>query len=519
MEPYREFELNPESRARSARVRANQRSAAQAGYGWLAYVLAGVLLAFAFGSACQLHSTPRQATSSQAASSHTASSQASSQASSPSPEPAPNTALVTHVPACPVVVDSCSGASDSECLEPVVIPGSAASPIVYRYRDLRQWDDDGKLPLPHFLLKHVKDLRRAYWRAEPGSSVERRCLEQLRAQLAYLVGTLKARGPALVWENMHGYAQAMEQSEWAHGFASVASILGRKGHLDEAQRLFGVASRLARSLDLPAGPRSGGVRASGSTCTNSANESVECFWFHSRGLGIIAPPGPPVFVLNTQLHAIFDSLLLYETLEHNEAVLVHSASEANLERKRAIERAVGGLSQLAFAPAGQKSVDGAPRPNFESFLDRDEDLCAHGRLVQNVWAHYAIDAQTGQTADISRRGVCHYHAHVLQKLADIGLWLQNQDRKEFANTPAGRRLTLALERLLVGNTVLASSPTALTMFESAIEPAVLRARGCPQTSLVPEVLTSEAFYLRWLRKLAETPSTCGRSVLTPPPCH
>lgn len=469
------------------------------GYGWPAYVLSGVLLALVMGSACQIHSRPGRA------------------ASSPPPEPAPNAAVATHVPACPVMVDSCSGASDSECLEPVVAPGSAANPVVYRYRDLRQWDDGGKLPLPHFLLAHVKGLRRAYWRAEPGSSLEHACLEQLRAQMAYLVDTLTARGPALVWENMHGYAQAMEQSEWAHGFASVASIVGRKGHLDEARRLFGVARRLARSLDLPSGVRSGGVRASGSTCTDSMSESVECFWFHSRGLGIIAPPGPPVFVLNTHLHAIFDSLLLYETIEQNATVLMDSATEANLERERALERAVGGLYQLAFAPTGRTSVDGAPRPSFESFINRGDDLCAHGRVVQNVWAHYAIDAQTGRIADISRRGVCHYHAHALQKLADIGLWLQSHDRNEFMNTPIGRRLALALERLLVGDTALASSPTALAMFESAIEPAVLRARGCPQTSLVPEVLPSEAFFLGWLRKLAGTPSTCECTAPRPSP--
>src|SRR5687768_13439010 len=99
-------------------------------YRWPAYVLSGVLLAFVFGSACQLHSRPGQAPS------------------SPPPEPAPNAAVATHDPTCPVMVDSCNGATDSECLEPVVVPGSAANPVVYRYRDLRQWDDGGKLPLP-----------------------------------------------------------------------------------------------------------------------------------------------------------------------------------------------------------------------------------------------------------------------------------------------------------------------------------------------------------------------------------
>ncbi|UJR86885.1 hypothetical protein [Sandaracinus amylolyticus] len=355
----------------------------------------------------------------------------------------------------------CGDEHANGCLEPTDAPGGA---LAFRYRDRAQWSDEGRSPLPHFLVQPMRSLRNAYSAAAPGSEDERVCERALAIEIEYLRSTLVQRGDAMVWENEDGLAQAMEQAEWAHVIASIAAAHAARQRHDEARTLTVLALALAAALDVPAAPRSGGVRSEERFCDDGTGTMHSCFWLHSRGVGLRTEGDAPRWVLNQHLHAVMDSLLLYETL----ARLVPADDP---RRTRARERALGGL--LVLLPQAEVTPD-APRPlpTLEDFRD------PHG---EHDWAHYEFDPALGRARGISIARTCHYHAHVLQLVANIARWADAHGDE------------LALQHPL--ETMLRREGIVHALWESEQSASARHERGCPQPPLDPAAIRDSAFYL------------------------
>ncbi|HJL19079.1 MAG TPA: hypothetical protein RMH99_25675 [Sandaracinaceae bacterium LLY-WYZ-13_1] len=383
-------------------------------------------------------------------------------------------------PTCRVGEHPCPDASADDCLEPVRVQSDdgAAAHTVYRWRDRDQWTDGGVLPLPHFLLSYVRSLRDEYGSAARGNERERTCRTQLEAQLEYLRDAAVERQGALVWENEDGLAQAMEQAEYAHLWASVAVTLLRHGEPEAARRHVHTALRFAAALDRSVGLHSGGVRSETTSCGDVAPART-CAWFHSRGLGIRTEGDEPRTVLNQHLHAVRDMLNLHRTLARAPELLPADEREAIL--RRILDRAAAGLAQLAFSDGWQP---GAPRPpNAAQLMERFEEPAG-----TFYWATYEFDLESGRPRNISLQRTCHYHRHSLELLSHVQRWLADPPPR--VDEDARRALRYPLERLLEGAGEPVGAPGSRHAFHqfflSDTDPVLRRARGCRQPPLATD---------------------------------
>ena len=96
----------------------------------------------------------------------------------------------------------------------------------------------------------------------------------------------------------------------AHLFASCAKVFDSYGDRKSAKGFMDYALSFFRSFNLPKGVRTGGVTSFGGYAGAKKARFRQCYWFHSRGLGIVDAPGVRT-VLNQHLHSIRDLLLLY----------------------------------------------------------------------------------------------------------------------------------------------------------------------------------------------------------------
>ena len=74
---------------------------------------------------------------------------------------------------------------------------------------------------PHFLLQYFRGLRNSFGRDEI-------TLKHLEDRISQLLKPAVFRGNPLVWENKHGYAQAMEQGGYAAYFIGLGNLLETK---------------------------------------------------------------------------------------------------------------------------------------------------------------------------------------------------------------------------------------------------------------------------------------------------
>lgn len=277
---------------------------------------------------------------------------------------------------CGVRGPYCVGNGSTRCL--------ASSGNGLQWVDRALWP--GARPNPHFLLPHLRRIRNAAER-------DTRCARLLDETLGSLAETLRSRRGALVWENVEGRAQCMEQSEMATLFATSAEVLDRGNRTSAARRARRVALGLREALSLPAHPRSGG-------CSSALDEDgcVGCRWYHSRGLGILERQSGPPWVLNQHLHAIDESLQFASAWRRQ----VNDAGDREIEVHRSLELARAGLRAL------QHEHVGVHRWLYRPF-----------QTSEHVWVFYALDPITLDGRNISRPRTCHYSDHVLKKVDDI----------------------------------------------------------------------------------------------------
>ena len=313
-----------------------------------------------------------------------------------------------------------------------------------------QWRSRGAAPgllLPHFLLEYMKLLRNAY------GSFPETYRTQLFNQIDFLVSerapaadaeALRAvdRNGALVWENNQGVAQGMEQAEYAAYFGTVAAIYRAQGDVELARLTMTYALRFARSLDMQSGKHTGGVRSLDAYCGAKRVRFRLGHWFHSRGRGITEIEPVPRTVLNQHLHVVRDTLSLYLSVDQNKALVDAQFGTADEVLERLIDRAIGGLYQLAFS-AGNTSVQRSRPPNLSQFMQ-----FVPGDMPY-YWAFYQFDLTTGQPSNITKANTCHYHMHSLQLLADIRKALSAKS-EVFRSTEQGWRLYEAVDRLFAG---------------------------------------------------------------------
>lgn len=387
---------------------------------------------------------------------------------------APSESLAIAAATCGITDVLCAAGTDDRCLAAAAAPGGG---LAFRYRHRDQWDDGGRQPLPHFVLNAARALRRAYVRAARGSSVERECGALLDSEVRYLRASLIDRDGALVWENEDGLAQAMEQAEWAHFFASLANAFEEKDRADEAASLRALALAMASALDRPIARGSGGVRSAARTCADPEGGPGPCVWFSSRGLGVPTEGSEPHWVLNQHLHAVLDSMHLYETLPA-------SFEEA---RRAALERAAAGVRALAFG--GWTSSDPQSPPSLEQLANHREappDVVEGGRYV---WAHYEFDPSVGRATDISHERTCHYHAHTLQMIANIARWIEAPSHSEALSTTPGRGIVSAVSVLVAPGSIVHG------WWRSESSASVRRHHGCPQPPLDPASIRDASYFV------------------------
>jgi hypothetical protein len=320
------------------------------------------------------------------------------------------------------------------CLAPA--ERASAPPIYFWKNGAENWKTfDGQTVQhyqPHFLLTYLRHLRDVYTACGPSSQDV--ALAQTEAVITQ-ARTTSAPGetPVLAWENRYGYAQGMEQAEMSAYAASLAAAYQKHGERDKAMHLMRLSLQMLESLSKPVGIHSGGVRSVvAEPCGNDTVRIPSCFWFHSRGLSIdTANEEHVATVLNQHLHVIYDVLLLYKTI-HDGGVPIPPEYGTRAKLLTRLESyAAGGLGQLAFARGNSLSFPDAP-PNMAQFLNRQQSGAQHYYLA---FYRFDIDAHRGK--NIRWKSVCHYHTHVLAKLAHIKTLLDKHP-EVFRSTPSGQ---------------------------------------------------------------------------------
>ncbi len=413
-----------------------------------------------------------------------------------------------------VAAASCTGTAADDCLEPTsyVATRSDGRRVnvsgVYRWRLAGdRWADPGSTVvkprvLVHFMTEYLKKLRNAY----------EECPElygKVYDQVDFIVSDGVRRNGALVWENAHGVAQAMEQGDMASLFAGLAGRHYDHGHVVEARGTLRYALEAARAFFLPVGVRSGGVRSVDETwCAAKTARLRPCFWFHSRGRGVHEFTGAATkqTILNQHLHGVRDTLNLSVSLRGAAAyfptdVPLPPGHRAWSDWSDALEdRAIGGLYVLAFSN-GHKAVAPNRPPNLAQLMKR------RGSGSGYFTAAYGFNLDTGLAYDISRDMTCHYQSHSLSLLAtlrqtSIGYLVAEQ------LTEQGWRIDEALNRLLESGTDFVGNPAsthALLQFYWSSFPGYFQTQwGCPADARLKrgacEILAAD---------FGLDPATCG----------
>jgi hypothetical protein len=388
----------------------------------------------------------------------------------------------------------CTSSTSNECLEETAYLATRSDGRRVKVEGVYQWRDRDAAPgllLPHFLLDYMKLLRNAY---DAFPDLYR---TQLFNQIDFLVSerdsgaggeALRAvdRNGALVWENNQGVAQGMEQAEYAAYFATVAAVYGARGDLELARGTMTYALRFARSFDMQAGEHTGGVRSQEAYCGAMRARIRLGYWFHARGRGIV--DGEPVArtVLNQHLIVVRSILSLYFHVDENRTLVDEQFGSADDVLERLLDRAIGGLYQLAFS-VGNTSVQRSRPPNIRQFM----------RLVPGArphyWAYYQFHMETGEPANISAEKTCHYHMVSLAAIAHIRQILF-ENTSTFQAADQGWRLYEAIDHLFEGAGEPVGQPGSTSAVYQWYKSAVLHnTDDCGSTSeaLSPDV---KAYY-------------------------
>lgn len=326
--------------------------------------------------------------------------------------------------------------------------------------------------LPHLLLPFMRKLRDAYGESPDVYG------EQLYNQIDYLVANAVGRNGALVWENRDFYAQAMEQVEYAHFFASAAQAYALKGDRRTARGLMRHALMFSRSLDMPYGPQTGGVRSQFTYCGAKRARFHPCYWFHSRGVGIAHSDQHSV--LNQHLHAVRDILNLYFVLQHNPDLMPDGFGGLTRALERLETHAIAGLYQLIFANGAIKAQPrrGASIDQFRWYR-HNVTVASGSNPISYTWAHYAYDIAGRRPVDIAHGSVCHYHTHSLTLIASIATTLEER-RALHVETAEGWRLYEAMDALLTPVAPRGGPGAAYEFYRAEDSPAIkIRRQGCP----------------------------------------
>ena len=284
---------------------------------------------------------------------------------------------------------------------------------------------------PHFLLQYFRGLRNSYGRDEI-------TLKYLENRISQLLKPSVYRGDSLVWENKHGYAQAMEQGGYAAYFIGLGNLLETKKKHHRADYYYELGLSMFNAFGVEAGVRTGGVSLPPVKCGSKRTKFEDCRWFTSRGLSINYNGAG--IVLNQHLHSI-NSLL-------SVAVALDIADRDNT---KAMQKVMEGLYQLAFAT---NSV------NATTFMSKKLKGVKSGNAIPYYTAYYEILG--GKGTDIAYRNTCHYQTFSVQTLSTISRVVNRYDRY-INNYPKLWKIHQAINHLVKGS----NEPTGMEGSTSA----------------------------------------------------
>lgn len=311
----------------------------------------------------------------------------------------------------------CSNTKDTLCLKETsykATRGDGRRVTVNAVYERVGEDPNDEFFKPHFLMEYLRKLRDAY----AYSTVYG---DQLYNQIDFMVSRAVHRNGALVWENYQGIAQGMEQTEFADYCLSAAGVFEQHGDHRTARHIVTIALRFLRSIDIQAGPRSGGFSSVTTYCGGKTARERPCYWFHSRGVAITEPGVRTV--LNQHLHVVRDLLQAFMNVDALPVQLFEGEFGSKQQVLDFIEdKAIGGLYQLAFS-AGNTNANRSRPPNIRQFMSyrrkgvRSSPQEPDGNPLPYYRAFYEFDMSTGQGKDIASS--CHYHTHVLNLVSGI----------------------------------------------------------------------------------------------------
>lgn len=371
-------------------------------------------------------------------------------------------------------VHLCTTALPEDCLEQTSYTATRSDGTrvvvddVYKYVKADVPESDAPVH-PHFLLTYMRKLREAY-RADISFESD------LYNQIDYLLQFAETRNGALVWENRYGYAQGMEQLEYAAFLMSAAEVFGDQGNWRSARGISLRALELTQALENVVGVQSGGVRSATFDCGAITARKRPCYWFHSRGLSVDAVGERTV--LNQHLHVVRDILQTYQTLDKARAH-VHPAIDVDAEIARLQSHAIAGLYQLAFSAGNTVEQPNRP-PNIRQFMEFHENATtSQGNPIDFYWSFYEFDMANQVGKQIAKRNTCHYHTHVLSVLWNTRLLLE-ENSDFFYQFDDSWRLNEAISALFAtadrNDDTGAIYQFALSENSSAIK---VRRYGCP----------------------------------------
>lgn len=357
---------------------------------------------------------------------------------------------------------------------------------VYAWRDVNAPAD---VFITHFLVQYMKNLRNAY------ADYPEIYHQQLYNQTDFIVSKAIDRNGALVWENHEGYAQGMEQAEYAYLFSSIASVYKQKNEIKLARNTLTFALRLSRAFNIQVGKHTGGVCSITTYGGSKRARFRPCFWFHSKGVGINDGVKGERTVLNQHLHVIRDLLYMYLVVQAVPDLVDSQFGTATQVLAYLEDRAIGGLYQLVFTEGHKPGVPYRP-PNIRQFMNHKTGRVAptpehpDGNPLSYYFAHYEYNMRPDQENPVEKPAtLCWYHTHVLEITADIKNIL-DENRSVFNSTENGWRLYEAMEALLAGKgepTGIEGSKNAIYQFYRSEGPAYkIRREQCSQASPLSE---------------------------------
>lgn len=381
----------------------------------------------------------------------------------PTPDPIEASKLSADTPGAVTAYESylkkvlCSATLTDACIEPTSYTATRAGGRrarvdgVYKYRSLLS---NGH-PAPHMMIEYMRQLRNAY------AAAPELYRQQFYNQLDFFFSIAVDRQGALVWENEKGFAHAMEQGEYAAFLLSAAETAHRLKDESLARTYATAAFRFMKALGLKAGVHTGGVRST-TECGSKKARVRPCYWFHSRGVGIIGD-ARPYTVLNQNLHAIRDALAILARLEKSPDVAA-LGGDVEAMKAQAADLIIGGLYQLAFSSGTSKTRP----PSLAEFLNKRS---VKGTTYYWAFYEYVIEKRAG--ANISALKTCHYHTHVVNLMADI-LSQARAQRAVLEKYPEGWKAFEALGAIWQDGGALAE------FYRSESNPTIkFQLQGCP----------------------------------------